>query len=322
MRTMPATGKRLWRWYSVPGPGEFGQRHVGGRQLEAWRRPDVADGLVRSRAESRLLDGRQSRAADRSLGARRSRQSVQRLGRRDRSRHRPAQVALPVHAERRSRLGLVPGRRSSWIASGAAGCASCCCTPIATAIFYVLDRTNGEFLSGDAVRLRELELAASTTKGRPHHGSRFELERERQLLRLSRRVGGATNFQAPSYSPLTGWVYLAVRRRRAAIRQRARRRIEAGKQYIGRSTPTGPGGRPQAERAGSIGRYQGDRSGKPARRCGTSRSFSARSPPACWPPAARCCSRAIRDGNLVALDARSGKYLWHFQTGANVARRR
>ena len=28
---------------------------------------------------------------------------------------------------------------------------------------------------------------------------------------------------------------------------------------------------------------------------------------------------AIRDGNLVALDARSGKHLWHFQTGANIS---
>ena len=27
---------------------------------------------------------------------------------------------------------------------------------------------------------------------------------------------------------------------------------------------------------------------------------------------------AGRDGNLVALDARSGAHLWHFQTGANV----
>lgn len=27
---------------------------------------------------------------------------------------------------------------------------------------------------------------------------------------------------------------------------------------------------------------------------------------------------AIRDGNFVALDARSGKYLWHFQTGASM----
>jgi len=28
---------------------------------------------------------------------------------------------------------------------------------------------------------------------------------------------------------------------------------------------------------------------------------------------------AIRDGNLVALDAKSGEHLWHFQTGANMA---
>ena len=28
---------------------------------------------------------------------------------------------------------------------------------------------------------------------------------------------------------------------------------------------------------------------------------------------------AIRDGNLVALDARTGKHLWHFPTGANMS---
>jgi alcohol dehydrogenase (cytochrome c) len=28
---------------------------------------------------------------------------------------------------------------------------------------------------------------------------------------------------------------------------------------------------------------------------------------------------AIRDGNLVALDAKSGQHLWHVQTGANMA---
>jgi outer membrane protein assembly factor BamB len=27
----------------------------------------------------------------------------------------------------------------------------------------------------------------------------------------------------------------------------------------------------------------------------------------------------IRDGNIVALDARTGKHLWHFQTGAQIA---
>jgi alcohol dehydrogenase (cytochrome c) len=28
---------------------------------------------------------------------------------------------------------------------------------------------------------------------------------------------------------------------------------------------------------------------------------------------------AVRDGNLVALDAQSGKHLWHFQTGTTIA---
>jgi alcohol dehydrogenase (cytochrome c) len=28
---------------------------------------------------------------------------------------------------------------------------------------------------------------------------------------------------------------------------------------------------------------------------------------------------SARDGNIIALDARTGKYLWHFQTSANHA---
>jgi outer membrane protein assembly factor BamB len=28
---------------------------------------------------------------------------------------------------------------------------------------------------------------------------------------------------------------------------------------------------------------------------------------------------SIRDGNIVALDARTGQHLWHFQTGGNNA---
>jgi alcohol dehydrogenase (cytochrome c) len=28
---------------------------------------------------------------------------------------------------------------------------------------------------------------------------------------------------------------------------------------------------------------------------------------------------AVRDGNLVALDAKTGAHLWHFPTGANMA---
>ena len=56
--------------------GRAGQRHLEGRQLEDRRLADLADRLIRSRAEHAVLDGRQSGAADRSFDARRGRQPV------------------------------------------------------------------------------------------------------------------------------------------------------------------------------------------------------------------------------------------------------
>src|SRR5262249_62243159 len=35
--------------------------------------------------------------------------------------------------------------------------------------------------------------------------------------------------------------------------------------------------------------------------------------------AGRVVSASLRDGNLVAIDARSGRHLWHVQTGGNNA---
>ena len=84
-------------------------RNLEGRQLEDGRRRDLADRHLRSAARYGVLAGGQSRAPDRSVDARRSRQSLQRLGGGARSEHRSAQVALSVHAQRRSRLGFGRG---------------------------------------------------------------------------------------------------------------------------------------------------------------------------------------------------------------------
>ena len=104
-----ATGKRKWRFYTIPGAGRTRQRHVERRQLENRRRPDVADRQLRSRTQPRVLGRRQSRARVRSRRARRDGQPLQQLGRRARRRHGQAEVALPVHAGRRARLGLGAG---------------------------------------------------------------------------------------------------------------------------------------------------------------------------------------------------------------------
>ena len=58
------TGKRAWRFYTIPGAGRAGQRHLEGRLVEARRRADLGHRLLRSRAEPALLGHRQPRTAD------------------------------------------------------------------------------------------------------------------------------------------------------------------------------------------------------------------------------------------------------------------
>ena len=88
-----------------PGDGEPGNDDLEGRLVEARRRADLGHRLVRSRAQPALLGHRQPRTADvRRQPARR--QPVLGFAGRARPRHRHAEVAFPVHAARRARLGL------------------------------------------------------------------------------------------------------------------------------------------------------------------------------------------------------------------------
>ena len=105
----PETGKRVWRFYTIPGPGEPGSETWPGSEVMArgggatW-----VTGTLRSGAEHGLLGHRQPEPAvlrRRSRG----RQPLHRVDRGARRRHRQAEVALPVHAARHARLGLEPG---------------------------------------------------------------------------------------------------------------------------------------------------------------------------------------------------------------------
>ena len=83
--------------------GRTRPRHVG-RRLGARRRIDLGDRIVRSGNEPHVLGRRKSRARLQRREPPR-RQPLQLLGRRARRRYRKAEVALPVHAQRRVRLG-------------------------------------------------------------------------------------------------------------------------------------------------------------------------------------------------------------------------
>ena len=101
------TGKLRWRFWTIPGPGEPGPRHLDADELAARRRSDLAHRLLRRRPRPPLLGHRQpGTGLERRRAA--GRQPLHLLGARDRAQDRKAALALPVHAARRPRLGRQP----------------------------------------------------------------------------------------------------------------------------------------------------------------------------------------------------------------------
>ena len=265
------------------------------------------------RARSALLDGRQSRTADRSLRPRRARQSVQRFGRGHRCEDRAAEVALPVHAQRRPRLGLVPGRgpRRSRVARPDAQ------APAARRSQRPLLRArprDREFLSGTPFVLRELDRRASTRRAGPVRspgsnssaaGSFFVYPDARRRHQLPGAV----------LQPAHRLVLPGILRKRPALRQRAGAiRSRASSTSAGRPSGTAVGPKPGEPRRSPPASRPSIRT--PARRCGTSRSRAGRWRTASWPRPAISCSPRSPTATLAALDARTGEHRWHFQTNA------
>ena len=106
-RLQPGDGKRLWRFKTIPAPGEPGgdtwpaghyERGGGATWITGSYDPEL--NLLYwgvGNPESGLLRRQSPR-----------RQPLYRLGRRARPRHRTPALALPVHAARRARLGFEP----------------------------------------------------------------------------------------------------------------------------------------------------------------------------------------------------------------------
>ena len=100
-------GKRLWRFWTIPAPGEPGSDTWPAGHFERGGGATWITGSYDPELNLALLGRRQSRSRflrRQSPG----RQPLHRIGRRARRRHRQAALALPVHAARRARLGLEP----------------------------------------------------------------------------------------------------------------------------------------------------------------------------------------------------------------------
>ena len=102
-------------------------------------------------------------------------------------------------------------------------------------------------------------MPASTPNGRPQHIPGTNSSPKGSVL-VYPTLGGGTNFQAPSYSPLTGWFYLAFGEG-GQVYTSTTQPITRGQQYLGRGRAAGPPpargpNQPATERG-----HQGDRSG-------------------------------------------------------------
>jgi alcohol dehydrogenase (cytochrome c) len=173
------------------------------------------------------------------------------------------------------------------------------------AFYYVLDRETGEFLSGRPYA-KQTWARGLDAKGRPIVEPNSEPSDKGVLVWPN--LNGATVWQSPSYSPQTGLFYVATREIGSVYFKREAE-YKVGTFYAG----GGENELPADDAWGAI------RALDPA--SGELRwEFKLHSPP--WAGVLSTAGGLVfsgsDEGNFYALDARTGKALWDFQTGGAI----
>lgn len=304
-----ATGKRLWRFYTAPGPGEFGNDTWQG---DTWQHGSAATWLtgtydpeldaiywpVGNPGPDENGDVRQGDnlfscsvvALDAETGRRKWHyqftpndthdwDSTEDMVLVDRAWHGHNRKLL-LHADRNG-------------------------------VFYVLDRTNGEFLAATPY-VRTTWVKSWDEKGRPVTAPGWRATAEGAVV-FPALIGG-TNFQAPSYSPVTGWFYVAYHDGGGRYAS-GPATYERGRQYWAAGGRGGfEGGFPGAPQTQGVMAIDPD-TGKVQWK----HEFSMVSLQAgALATAGGVVFAGSADGDFVALDARTGAALWHFGAGAEV----
>jgi alcohol dehydrogenase (cytochrome c) len=302
----PATGKELWRWNTIPGPGEYGHETWEG---DSWKHGGAPTWLTGSydpglntlywaignpgpdiNGDVRKGDNLFSCsvvALDPDTGKRKWHyqftpndthdwDSTEDLVLVDRMWHGQNRKLL-LHADRNG-------------------------------VFYVLDRETGKFLAA-APFVQASWVKGWDAEGRPITTENWRANPEGTIVYPS--LGGGSNFQAPSYSPLTGWMYLAYYdgAGRYSIGPAP---FEEGKQFQGRGTGGAFGSVP----AGTQGVMAFDPETMRAQWKFELQQNSLSA--GVMATAGGVVFAASGEGNFLALDAKSGKPLWHFAAGASI----
>jgi alcohol dehydrogenase (cytochrome c) len=172
------------------------------------------------------------------------------------------------------------------------------------AFFYVLDRTTGEFLFGEPYA-KQTWAKGLDERGRPILISGMDPSEKGTLVYPS--LQGATNWASPSYSPTTGLLYVPVREM-GSLYFKTAVEYRPGTYYTGGSEK-----RLDEESWGAV-RALDVKTGKKAW------DFALPSPT--WAGVLSTAGGLVfsgsTEGNFFALDAKTGKPLWQFQTGGPI----
>jgi alcohol dehydrogenase (cytochrome c) len=301
------TGKLVWRFNTIPGPGEFGNDTWAG---DSWKRGSGGTWLTGSYdSDLDTLYWTVGNPGPNQNGAMREGDNL----------FTCSVLALdPDTGKRKWHYQFTPGDTHDWDANEDVVLADQIIDGIKRKVllhadrngmFYTLDRTNGKFISATAYVTQTWNTGFDAT-GRPIFAPNWKASPEGVVVAPS-LIGGA-NWQNPSYDPDRSTLYVIAYDGKMTYRS-APVQYEAGRQYSGGQGGGGGAGR----EAGTIKILAIDATtGKtkwtyPLIR----RSFAI----GVLATRSGVLFAATGEGNIIALDSKTGKALWHFQTSGNIA---
>jgi alcohol dehydrogenase (cytochrome c) len=174
------------------------------------------------------------------------------------------------------------------------------------AFFYVLDRVTGEFITGKAFA-KQTWASGLDAKGKPILLPDKEPNAAGVLVYPG--LEGAVNWPSPAYNPVTGLFYVHAQDDYAQVFYKLNQEHETGQSYEGGGTRNVLGAEPY----------------------GAVKAIEATTGTVKWEFKEQTSSNAAilttttglvftgtHDGYFYALDARTGKSLWNFQTGGQI----
>jgi alcohol dehydrogenase (cytochrome c) len=300
----PATGKRLWRFNTIPGPGEFGHDTWGG---DSWKHGSGAAWLTGSYDPD--LDVLYWTVGNPGPGLNGSEREGDNL-------FTCSVVALnPETGERKWHYQFTPGDTHDWDANEDVVLVDSVLGGVKrklmlqadrNGMFYVLDRTDGKLIFGKPY-VKQTWNSGFQPDGRPILLPGWQASSKGKVV--SPILIGGSNWQNPSYDPVHSVMYVVALNGGMGYRS-VPVKYEAGRQYMG-GAPF-PSGEPAKSSLLAIDTRTGVVKWEyPTFRISMGAGVLA--------TGSGLVFLATGDGNLIALDSTTGKSLWHFQTGGSIA---